>query len=145
MLIDQVKDVFMVFNDRAYMKVDRAMLKRVEDLARDPKKPFFREGKPAAKIHGRLLDSIQEKQGFSELLSFRGEGGPSLQMVIAVPPVDSPHTYAEFDLDFSAICSRTCSASWCTWASCWAASRPTISSCGRRWRNPKRADSSTTR
>ena len=99
MLIDQVKDVFMVFNDRAYMKVDRAMLKRVEDLARDPKKPFFREGKPAAKIHGRLLDSIQEKQGFSELLSFRGEGGPSLQMVIAVPPVDSPHTYAEFDLD----------------------------------------------
>ena len=98
-LIDQVKDVFMVFNDRAYMRVDRAMLQRVEDLARDPKTPFFREGKPAAKIHGRLLDSIQEKQGFSELLSFRGEGAPSLQMVIAVPPVDSPHTYAEFDLD----------------------------------------------
>ena len=98
-LIDQVKDVFMVFNDRAYMKVDRAMLTRVEGLARDPKKPFFREGKPTAKIHGRLLDSIQEKQGFHELLSFRGEGSPSLQMVIAVPPVDSPHTYAEFDLD----------------------------------------------
>ena len=74
------------------------MLQRVEDLVKDPSKPFFREGPPRAKIHGRLLDSIPE-QGFKELLSFRGEGSPSLQMVIAVPPVSSPHTYAEFDID----------------------------------------------
>lgn len=97
-LIDQVQQVFQVFNDRAYMRVDRAMLQRVEDLVKDPAQPFFREGPPRAKIHGRLLDHIPEP-GFKELLSFRGEGGPSLQMVIAVPPVNSPHTYAEFDID----------------------------------------------
>ena len=33
------------------------------------------------------------------LLSFRGEGGPSLQMVIARPPVGLPYTYAEFELE----------------------------------------------
>lgn len=32
-------------------------------------------------------------------LSFRAEGKPSLQMVVAVPPVGLPDTYAEFDLD----------------------------------------------
>jgi len=100
-LIDQVQHVYHVSNDRAFAKVDRKMLPRLEDLAKDPKRPFYREGKPKAKIHGRLLDSIpaDEREGFKGLLSFRGEGGPSLQMVLAVPPTGSPHTYAEFDLD----------------------------------------------
>lgn len=98
-LIDQVHNVFMVSNDRAYMKVDRRFLGRVEALAKDPKKPFYREGEPRARIHGRLLDAIPEKDLFKDLLSFRGEGRPSLQMVIAVPPIGLSHTYAEFDLD----------------------------------------------
>jgi plasmid stabilization system protein ParE len=102
-LLDQVDHVFRAFNDRAYMKVDRALLARVEDLAKHPTKPFYREGRPTARIHERLLDHIPEppevKTRFQGLLSFRGEGKPSLQMVIAVPPVDLPHTYAEFDLD----------------------------------------------
>lgn len=101
MLIDQVSRVLAVANDRAYMKVDRALLPRLEALVLDPSRPFYREGTPTAPIHGRLLDQIPpaEKPGFTNLLSFRGEGRPSLQMVIAVPPATSPHTYAEFDLD----------------------------------------------
>ena len=102
-LVSKVTSVFSVFNDRAYMKVDRGLLPSVETLASDPAKPFYREGTPRAKIHERLLDEIPEpadvKARFRGLLSFRGEGQPSLQMVIAVPPVDLPHTYAEFDLD----------------------------------------------
>jgi len=104
-LIDQIHDTFMVFNDRAYMRVDRALLGRVQNLVLDPKKPFYAEGKPTAKIHERLLEQIPEpadvKARFQGLLSFRGEGRPSLQMVIAVPPTDLPHTYAEFDLDLA--------------------------------------------
>lgn len=102
-LINRIDHVFRVFNDRAYMKVDRSLLARVEELAADPKKPFYREGAPTAKIHARLMDEMPEppdvKGKFQGLLSYRGEGKPSLQMVIAVPPVDLPHTYAEFDLD----------------------------------------------
>lgn len=102
-LIDQVHGTFGVFNDRAYMKVDRALLPRIEALVKDPRKPFYAEGVPSAPIHGRLLEAIPEpisvKARFGGLLSFRGEGKPSLQMVIAVPPIDLPHTYAEFDLD----------------------------------------------
>lgn len=102
-LIDDVHQVFKVFNDRAYMKVDSAIKRRVEQLVKDPKKPFYAEGPPTAAIHRLLLDEIpaDEKNGFTELLSFRGEGKPSLQMVIAVPPVGLPHTYAEFDLDLA--------------------------------------------
>jgi hypothetical protein len=72
-------------------------------LVLDPDKPFFAEGKPHAPIHGRLLsaipESIEARSRFRDLLSFRGEGRPSMQVVMAVPPADSPHTYADFDLD----------------------------------------------
>jgi hypothetical protein len=102
-LIDDVHHVFKVLNDRAYMKVDSALKSRVENLVKDPGKPFYAEGSPTASIHRLLLDEIpaSEKTGFRDLLSFRGEGRPSLQMVIAVPPVGLPHTYAEFDLDLA--------------------------------------------
>jgi hypothetical protein len=98
-LIDDVQSVFKVFNDRVYMKVHGKLLPRIEALAKDPKKPFYREGEPKAKIHRRLLDAVPDGAQFEELLSFRGEGKPSLQMVIAVPPSGLSHTYAEFDLD----------------------------------------------
>jgi hypothetical protein len=90
-------------NDRIYAKVDRTMLDRLNALALDPSKPFFAEGKPRSAIHGRLLSAIPEpvdvRARFGDLQSFRGEGKPSMQAVIAVPPADLPHTYAEFDLD----------------------------------------------
>jgi len=102
-LIRMVRDVFMVANDRLYAKVDRKLLDLLQTLANDPKRPFYAEGTPHASIHGRLLAEMPEppevKSSFKNLLSFRAEGAPSMQVVIAVPPADSPHTYADFDLD----------------------------------------------
>ena len=102
-LVTLVHQVFFVGNDRMYAKVDRTLLDRMNTLALDSKKPFFAEGKPHAPIHGRLLSALPEppavRSRFADLLSFRGEGKPSMQSVIAVPPSDLPHTYAEFDLD----------------------------------------------
>jgi len=102
-LIRLVQNVFMVANDRLYAKVDRQLHDVLETLAKDPKRPFYAEGPPHASIHGRLLSELPEppetKSSFTKLLSFRAEGTPSMQVVIAVPPADCPHTYADFDLD----------------------------------------------
>ena len=104
-LVGLIHDVFFVSNDRAYAKVDRALQTALQDLALDPKKPFFEEGEPHAPIHGQLLERLPEppevKARFGRLLSFRSEGRPSMQVVVAVPPADLPHTYAEFDLDLA--------------------------------------------
>jgi hypothetical protein len=102
-LIEQVHDVFWISNDRAYARVHRDLFARLEDLAADDTKPFYREGRPHADIHLRLLNEVpdDEKPLFSpeSLVSYRGEGRPSLQTVIARPPIGFAHTYAEFDLD----------------------------------------------
>jgi hypothetical protein len=102
-LVKMVDQIFFAGTDRIYAKVDRSLLSTMHTLALDPKKPFYAEGKPLAPIHGRLLGALPEaadvKARFVDLLSFRGEGKPSLHVVIAVPPPDIPHTYAEFDLD----------------------------------------------
>ena len=103
-LVQLVHDVFHVANDRMYAKVDRRLLTTVQALADDPNRPFFAEGKPHASIHGLLIEAIPdstERPRFKELLSFRSEGKPSMQIVVAVPPAGLPHTYAEFDLDLA--------------------------------------------
>ena len=102
-LLPLVQEVFFVANDRIYTKVDRGLAETMQKLADDPARPFFGEGKPLAAIHGRLLTAIPEefevKSRFKDLLSFRAEGRPSMQVVVAVPPADVTHTYAEMDLD----------------------------------------------
>jgi hypothetical protein len=102
-LLALVERIFFVANDRMYAKVDRRMLDLLQDLADDLDRPFFAEGTPHAAIHGRLLTELPEppdvRARFKDLLSFRAEGKPSMQVVIAVPPADLPHSYAEFDLD----------------------------------------------
>jgi hypothetical protein len=104
-LLPLVRDVFFVGPERAYAKVDLQLADRVMQLVLDPKKPFYAEGTPHAAVHGRLLAAIPEapdvREGFTELRSFRSEGRPSMQIVIATPPPGLPHTYAEFDLDLS--------------------------------------------
>jgi hypothetical protein len=102
-LIDLVREVYWVGNDRVYAKVDRELLPRLQALALDRSKPFYEEGAPSAGIHGQLLAAIPEPpdigRRFQTLLSFRSEGKPSLQTVVAVPPPQLSYTYAEFDLD----------------------------------------------
>jgi len=102
-LVQLVHDIYYVGNDRLYAKVDRALVDTLQNLSNDPTKPFYAEGQPKAAVHGRLLSSIPEpvdiKARFTQLLSFRGEGRPSMQAVVAIPPADLPHTYAEFDID----------------------------------------------
>ena len=103
-LISLVDHVFLVANDRIYAKVDRRLLSTLETLAEDPdNKVFYAEGEPHAKIHERLLDAMPEpsevRARFGKLTSFRAEGRPSMQAVVAIPPPGLGHTYAEFDLD----------------------------------------------
>jgi hypothetical protein len=102
-LLPLVDHVFLVANDRIYAKVDRLLLDTLQSLADDPDRPFYAEGRPHAAIHGRLLTELPEppdvRSRFTDLTSFRAEGKPSMQVVVAVPPPDIPHTYAELDLD----------------------------------------------
>lgn len=102
-LISNVRRIFVANRDRVYAECDPALVSILEELALDPKKPFYREGRPTADIHLRLLQAIPvDEQGrFSRdrLISFRGEGSPSLQAVVAVPDAGFPKMYAEFDLD----------------------------------------------
>lgn len=104
-LAQYVRDVFWVEHDRVYATVDREMFDRFESLAADPSRPFYREGRPRADIHLRLLDRLPEPPDRrvlfapEALVSFRGEGQPSLQAVIVKPPAGLTYTYAEFDLD----------------------------------------------
>jgi hypothetical protein len=102
-LVELVHDVYHVGNDRIYAKVDRSLVDLLRGLADDSARPFYFEGSPRSPVHGRLLSGLPEpldvKSRFTTLASFRGEGKPSMQAVVAIPPPDLPHTYAEFDLD----------------------------------------------
>ena len=146
-LVELVHDIYYVGNDRLYTKVDRALVDSLQTLSNNPTKPFYAEGSPKATVHGRLLSSIPEqvdiKTQFKELLSFRGEGRPSMQAVVAVPPPDLPHTYAEFDIDLEIRC-RTCSAFSFIWASSSTANPRITSTCEKCWRSRGRRTSSTT-
>jgi len=97
-----VRSFFWASHDRAYAQTDVELIKRLEALARDESKPFYREGRPTAKIHEQLLDQIPsgdaDKFSTARLVSFRGEKSPSLQVVTAAPSEGSL-AYAEFDLD----------------------------------------------
>jgi len=102
-LIEQVQSFYQIGLERAYAKVDREFLPRLEELANDPRRPFYREGRPVDSMHKRLIESIPKeiRQLFSpdRLLSFRGEGSPSLQTVVAEPPAGYDFTFADIDLD----------------------------------------------
>jgi hypothetical protein len=104
-LLQYVQQFFHIANDRAYARVDRGLYDRLEELAVDPDKPFYREGRPHAAIHLKLLEHLPEPDRSSglftpeSLVSFRGEGRPTLQSVVALAPAGLAHSYAEFDLD----------------------------------------------
>ena len=100
--IRQVRRVFAVERDRIYAAVDCALYERFATLAGNPDRRVYAEGPPHAPIHQQLVDAIPDPahDPRPDLWSFRSEGRPSLQAVIAVPHAGyPPRCYADFDLD----------------------------------------------
>jgi hypothetical protein len=103
-MVNHVTSIFFVDVDRIYAAVQKQFHDRLTTLANDPKKPFYREGRPHAAIHERLLTSITDKglepdvAGYT-LESFRQEGRTCLQAVVAIPPNGGGRYYADLDLD----------------------------------------------
>jgi len=101
-----IQSIFFAAPDRIYAAVDDALHARLTTLARDPKKPVYHEGSPTSACHKRLLEVVRNKQlaganlEYKPLDSFRQEGGPCLQFVIADPPDGSQAPYyADIDID----------------------------------------------
>ncbi len=104
-LVDEVIAFFYGGDERVYASVTHAFFDQVQALAEDHDK-VYPEGPPHADIHRLLIDQVcvfdpAAKPCFDErhLLSFRAEGSPSLQMVIAVPTATFAHRFADLDLD----------------------------------------------
>jgi hypothetical protein len=102
-LLGRVESFYHVTNDRAYARASFELLGELDALAQHPKKPFYREGSPKAPVHLKLITSIPapERSRFApeRLVSFRGEGSPSLQTVVAEGTPGHHSVFAEFDLD----------------------------------------------
>lgn len=103
-LISDVEHIFFADTARIYAAVTPHLLARLDSLAKAREKRFCLEGEPHAPIHLKLMERIRkfgvDWQEF-KLRSFRQEGKPSLQTVVAFPPrgTQSPLHYAEFDID----------------------------------------------
>jgi hypothetical protein len=103
--IDLVIDVFQVWPDRIYASVQTPLSDRLERLCAGDDPIVEREGTPLDDIHRRLLDDLprpadRAAAGDYTLVSYRADGQPSLQTVIATPPAGSGlGCYADFDLD----------------------------------------------
>jgi len=98
-LIKYVERLFFVGTERVYAKVEPAFMEELEAFARDPKKPFYKEGRPNAPIHFRLLSLAKINVEEYELTSFRQEGHPSMQAVIASPKSRHGDYFADLDID----------------------------------------------
>ncbi len=107
-LIDGIRSIFFAEVDRIYVAANAAFLSQLRTLAADPARPFYFEGEPKAAEHRKLLDRIgpahqalESDAALFQLQSFRQEGRPSMQAVVAVPPggdLRRPH-YADLDID----------------------------------------------
>ena len=103
-LIDLVQSIFTVGPERIYVRVDKALLPRLHQLADNPKKPFYYEGAPNSPTHQKLVQRLIQKgidtTGYV-LESFRAEGKPSLQCVIAHPQTANSlgQHFADIDID----------------------------------------------
>ncbi|HEX7288969.1 MAG TPA: hypothetical protein VF532_22480 [Candidatus Angelobacter sp.] len=103
-LITDVSSIFFADVDRVYARVNASFLANLQALAADDSKPFYLEGAPKASVHADLLQSIAAWEPDAQLfhlLSFRQEGKPSMQAVVAVPPGgDTTRTYySDLDID----------------------------------------------
>lgn len=107
-LVESLTSVLAVQKDRIYAAAPRRLLDDLVELAAMPSRPVYDEGAPKHPIHQRLLACIGpnglglEPDGEQYTLqSFRSEGSPSLQVVVASPPDGGQkrNYYADLDLD----------------------------------------------
>jgi hypothetical protein len=104
-LIEGVKCLFIAKDDRCYAQVTPSFYDRVLTLSQTHRK-VYPEGHPHATIHRSLLKALVAFDGqalglFDEngLWSFRAEGGPSLQLVLATAASGYTCGFADLDLD----------------------------------------------
>jgi hypothetical protein len=98
-LIKYVDRLIFVGTERVYAKVAPGFFEELTALARDPKKPFYNEGSPKAAIHYRLLSAAKVTEEAYELVSFRQEQHPSMQIVVAAPRNRHGDYFADLDID----------------------------------------------
>lgn len=96
-LIHDVLHVFKVKSERIYAVVQTGVRQTLEAYVADPRMPFYEDSLPVNAVHHALLDEVPELQR-ARLRSFRAEGAPSLQIVIADNDT-MPTTVADIDLD----------------------------------------------
>lgn len=107
-LIADVLQVFTVKADRIYVTMDTDVRQDLEDYVADVRMPFYHDPCAPEAIHALVLANLPEDiaadglrtdgpYGATPLDSYRAEGAPSLQIVIADSPYD--YTVADIDLD----------------------------------------------
>jgi hypothetical protein len=105
--IDLVISVFEGKPDRVYATVDSKLHEQLLDLTVGDSAIVEDEGSPVDAVHAELLTDLPVASDAAvsdhySLDSFRADGRPSLQSVIAIPPPGNPHAYyADFDLDLA--------------------------------------------
>jgi len=104
-LLSEVTCFFIARDERSYAQVTPEFFAQVSALSEGHDK-FYPEGPPRAPIHRDLIAAIGGFEKAAEglfdtahLLSFRAEGSPSLQTVIATPSAAFGHMFADIDLD----------------------------------------------
>jgi hypothetical protein len=102
-LLAEVQSIFFAGTERVYGQVTPNLFKRLQLLANDAARKFYYEGNPASATHLLLLDHLESKglgrrQDYT-LHSFRQEGQPSMQIVVATPSVGGSPFCADFDID----------------------------------------------
>lgn len=106
-LLADVRAVFAVKLERIYVVFRTIVRDQLEDYVTDSRMPFYKDGGPVLAIHHELLADLPPSiaapafratgREQTPLASFRAEGSPSLQIVIADSPY--PYTVADVDLD----------------------------------------------
>ncbi|HET9371253.1 MAG TPA: hypothetical protein VFO19_13425 [Vicinamibacterales bacterium] len=104
-LLSDIDRLFVSLDDRCYARTLPSLFTRVSDLANHHDK-VYAEGRPHAAVHRLLLPAIGAFDSAAiglfvddGLASFRAEGSPSVQLVVATPTTSYPFNFAELDLD----------------------------------------------
>jgi hypothetical protein len=105
-LLKETTCLFKSLDERCYAECSTEFFDRVSALSEEEDNSVYPEGPPYAPIHALLIEAIGQFDPdaagiFTDkgLLSFRAEGSPSLQMVIATPSTPFVARFVDLDLD----------------------------------------------